>query len=257
MTAEGVAVVAGVGPGTGRQIALTLAEQYQYLALVARDAKRLGEVSREIHTRTRRALCLPMDLTDDQQCRAAAKSIEEQYGGVDVLVHNAFSRPPVGPLADRSSADWHRALEGNVLSAMNLIYSLQPLLAQRRGSVVLVSSISARQPYELSGIYATMKAALLTLVKVLARELGRDGVRVNAVVPGYIEGPSLGPFFSEIGRQKGISMDEARTECAADTCLGRFVTPREVADAVAFLGSASATGVTGQSLDVNAGQWFG
>jgi NAD(P)-dependent dehydrogenase (short-subunit alcohol dehydrogenase family) len=257
MTSERVAVIAGVGPGTGRQLALALSEQFQNVVLIARNAERLEEIAREVRTRTRRACCLPVDLSDKDQCAIAVKTLQETYDGIDTVVHNAFSRPPTGSLGDRSAEDWYRAIDGNIMSATNLMYGLRPMMANRDSSVVLLSSISARQPYEKSGIYGALKSAMLTLVQVFAKEFGRDGVRVNAVVPGYIEGPGLDSYFEEVGRQKGISTADARQASEETTCLGRFVSPREVADAVMFLTSPQSRGITGQSLDVNAGQWFG
>ncbi|WP_330186430.1 SDR family oxidoreductase [Dactylosporangium sp. AC04546] len=249
-----VAVVAGVGPGVGRELALTLAEGGADLALLARRSAYLDEVAGDLGTA---ALCLPADLTDRAACAEAARRVGERFGGVDVLVHNAFSRPPLGSLGERTAADWHAAVDGNLLSATNLLYELLPLMRGRRASVVLISSISARQPYPESGIYAAMKSAMLTLVQVLARELGPHAVRVNAVVPGYIESDNLEAFFADAGTRRGTSAAQARQDAEATTCLGRFVTAREVADVAAFLGSPAAAGVTGQTLDVNAGQWFG
>ena len=122
---------------------------------------------------------------------------------------------------------------------------------------VLVSSISARQPYVNSGIYATMKAAMLTLTKVYAQELGPYGVRVNCVVPGYIQSADLDAFFAVLGREDGSGTEAARARATGATALGRFPSADEVADAAVFLASPMATAITGQSLDVNAGHWFG
>ncbi|MFI5911002.1 SDR family oxidoreductase [Dactylosporangium sp. NPDC051541] len=235
------AAIAGVGPGLGRELALTFAAAGAEVALLARNAAHLDEVAAEL---TPGVLRLPTDLTDRAQCAAAA----ERIGAVDVLVHNAFTRPPLGSLGERTAADWHAAVDGNILSATNLLYELLPRMRGRSASVVLISSISARRPHPGSGIYAAMKSAMLTLVQVLARELGPAGIRVNAVVPGYIESDNLEAFFAD---------PQARRDAEAGTCLGRFVTAREVAAVVAFFGSPLSAGVTGQTLDVNAGQWFG
>jgi NAD(P)-dependent dehydrogenase (short-subunit alcohol dehydrogenase family) len=132
-----------------------------------------------------------------------------------------------------------------------------PLSAHGSGSLVLVSSISARTPFRDSGIYATMKAAQLTLTKVLAQDLGPAGVRVNCVVPGYIDSPALEAFFEALAQQQGITAAETRASAASGAALGRITTADEVANAALFLASDLASGITGQSLDVNGGQWFG
>ncbi|GAA2389594.1 SDR family oxidoreductase [Dactylosporangium salmoneum] len=251
------AAIAGVGPGLGRELAVTFAAAGADLALLARRASYLEQVAGEVTAAGRAALCLPADLTDRARCAEAARRVGEHYGALDVLVHNAFARPPLGSLGERTPAEWHAAVDGNLLSATNLLYELLPLMKGRSASVVLVSSISARQPYPESGIYAAMKSAMLTLVQVMARELGPHGIRVNAVVPGYIESDNLEAFFADAGARSGAGTAQARHDAEAATCLGRFVTAREVAEVVAFFGSPASTGVTGQTLDVNAGQWFG
>ncbi len=252
-----IAAIAGVGPGLGRELAVTFAEQGADVALLARRAEYLDEVAGDVAAAGRSALCLPTDLTDRVQCAEAARRLGERFGAADVVVHNAFARPPLGSLGERTAAEWHAAVDGNILSAANLLYEVLPLMRGRSASVILVSSISARPPYPESGIYAAMKSAMLTLVQVLARELGPHGVRVNAGVPGYIESEDLEAHFAAVGTRRGTSAAQARGDAEATTCLGRFVSAREVAEVVAFFASPASAGVTGQTLDVNAGQWFG
>jgi NAD(P)-dependent dehydrogenase (short-subunit alcohol dehydrogenase family) len=258
MLLEGrVVVVAGVGPGTGRAAAVRAAEEGASVVLAARTTTRLQEVAAAITSAGGRATCVPTDLSDPAQCEQLAGVAVDTFGRVDAVIHTAFARPATGPIRERAAAEWHDALDGNVLAAMHLARAFAPSLSDGRpGSLVLVSSISAREPYRESGIYATMKAAQLTLTKVLAQDLGRDGVRVNCIVPGYIDGPGLGAFFEVLAEQRGTTAAEARADEEAGTVLGRFVTPDEVANAALMLASDLASGITGQSLDVNGGQWF-
>jgi NAD(P)-dependent dehydrogenase (short-subunit alcohol dehydrogenase family) len=257
MARDRIAVIAGAGPGTGRALGNVFAQDCSDVVLIARDSVRLEQMALELATGECRVHALPTDLTDAAGCESAARQIGDTYGAVDVLVHNAFHRGETGSLGERTAEQWYRAVDGNILAATNMMYGLRKALAQRQGAVVLMSSISARQPYPQSGMYGAMKAALLTLVQVFAREFGADGVRVNAVVPGYIESPHLDCHFADVAARAGITLEEARMHATEVTCLQRFVTPREVAMAARFLSSAQASGITGQSLDVNAGQWFG
>ena len=253
-----VVLVAGVGPGMGRSTAVRAAANGAAVVLAARTVGRLNEVRDEIAATGGRVCIVPTDATDADQCRRFAQAALDAFGRIDALVHTGFSRAPTGPLGDRTAADWHDALDGNVIAATQLVDAVAPAMrAQRAGSVVLVSSISARHPYVNSGIYATMKAAMLTLTKVYAQELGPYGVRVNCVVPGYIQSEGLDAFFEALGREDGGGTVAARTRATAATALGRFPTADEVADAALFLASPMATAITGQSLDVNAGHWFG
>ena len=253
-----VVVVAGVGPGMGRSTATRAAAHGASVVVAARTAARLDAVRDEIVAAGGRACSVPTDATDAAQCRHLADAAIEAFGRVDALVHTGFARPATGPLGERTAADWHNALDGNVLAATQLVDAFAPVMCgQDYGSIVLVSSISARQPYVNSGIYATMKAAMLTLTKVHAQELGPHGVRVNSVVPGYIQSRDLDAFFEVLGREQGDGTTAARSRATSATALGRFPSADEVADAAVFLASPMATAITGQSLDVNAGHWFG
>lgn len=253
-----VVVVAGVGPGMGRSTAIRAAANGAAVVLAARTAARLDEVRDTIVAAGGRACSVATDATDAAQCRRLADVALGTYGRIDALVHTGFSRAPTGPLGERSSAEWHDALDGNVIAATQLVDVVAPAMReQRSGSIVLVSSISARRPYVNSGIYGTMKAAMLTLTKVYAQELGPHGVRVNCVVPGYIQSDGLDAFFAALGREDGGGTVAARARATAATALGRFPTADEVADAALFLASPMASAITGQTLDVNAGHWFG
>jgi NAD(P)-dependent dehydrogenase (short-subunit alcohol dehydrogenase family) len=253
-----VVLVAGVGPGMGRSTAIRAAANGAAVVLAARTVERLNEVRDEIVGAGGRACSVPTDAADAVQCRRFAEVALDRFGRIDALVHTGFSRAPTGRLGDRTPSEWHAALDGNVIAATQLVDAVAPAMrAQSTGSIVLVSSISARQPYVNSGIYGTMKAAMLTLTKVYAQELGPHGVRVNCVVPGYIQSAGLDAFFEALGREDGGGTVAARTRATAATALGRFPTADEVADAALFLASPMATAITGQSLDVNAGHWFG
>jgi NAD(P)-dependent dehydrogenase (short-subunit alcohol dehydrogenase family) len=252
-----VVVVAGVGPGLGRAVARRAAEEGASVVLAARTASRLDDVAAELTALGATSCCVPTDVSDARQCEHLAEVAEGTFGRVDAVVHTAFARPATGPIRDRTADEWHEALDGNVLAAMHLAQAFTASLTAHAGSLVLVSSISGRLPFRESGIYATMKAAQLTLTKVLAQDLGPLGVRVNCVVPGHIDGAALEGFFELLARQQGTTAAETRAEVASRAVLGRIPTADEVANAVLFLASDLASGISGQSLDVNGGQWFG
>lgn len=253
-----VVIVAGVGPGMGRSVALRSAEQGATVVLAARTAERLAVLRDEVEHGGGRALAVPTDFVDNAQCVALIDASLAAFGRVDALVHTAFGQPQRGELRERSVADWHGALDVNLVAAAQLVDAVSPTMAeQQRGSIVLVSSISARQPLVSSGIYAVMKAGALTLTKVYAQQLGPSNVRVNCVVPGYIESEDLERFFVMTGEARGISGADARAGAAGATCLRRFPTAHEVADAAVFFASDLSAAITGQALDVNAGHWFG
>lgn len=253
-----VAVVAGVGPGLGRHLALALADHGARLVLAARSQEALEALADELRARGAEAIAVPTDLVDGAACDRLAAAALASFGGIDAVVHNAFTRPSLGPVVDRSPEEWHRSFDVNVVSVATLARSTAEALANSgRGAFVAVSSISARSPHPGSAIYATTKGAVLTLVRALAQELGPAGTTVNALVPGYIEGPGLEVFFEQRGVAAGTTGAGARAAAEAEACLGRFARPAEVAGAAVLLLSDLARAVTGQALDVNAGQSFG
>jgi NAD(P)-dependent dehydrogenase (short-subunit alcohol dehydrogenase family) len=124
------------------------------------------------------------------------------------------------------------------------------------GSIIVTNSMAARMTGPDSGAYVAAKMALLGLVRTLAWEQGERGIRVNSVLPGYVEGPNLDFYFQWQSGERGRSPDEIRTDLYKETALKRIVSPEDVAGAILFLASDLAHGVTGVAIDVNAGHWM-
>ncbi len=251
------AVVSGIGPGMGRDISLALAREGADVAMGARTQSRLEEVAAEVEALGRRAAWSVTDVASQKDCDRLAGLAASRLGGVDVLVANAFVQPPFETLEDASEETWRQALDTNLLGGVRMAKAVLPHMRRRGGgSIVFVNSMSARRARPFFGVYSATKAALLATARVLARELGPEGVRVNSVVPGYIWGPSLEWYFAQVAAERGCPPEEVRGEVEAETCLGRIPTSAEVADAVVFFASGLSRVVTGQSLDVNAGHWL-
>ncbi|MEV6345404.1 SDR family oxidoreductase [Actinoplanes sp. NPDC051851] len=241
-----VVLVAGVGPGLGRAIALRAAEQgAAEVVLVARTAAFLKEVAGEIGPRARP---LPVDLTGD--CRELAALAE-----VDVLVQNAFTMPPMRGLGRVDVGELRESLDVNLLAALRTIQAVTPALIRNGGNVVVVNSAVLRHSRKPFGPYRLAKAALLAAAQNLASELGPKGVRVNSVAPGWIWADTLRMWFDHLAAERGVPARQIYDETAAGIDLRRLPEPDEVADAVVFLASGLARGITGQCLDVNCGEF--
>lgn len=189
------------------------------------------------------------DITDAAACHAAVADAAGPQG-LAVLVHSAAVTAPAQPIERIDPAEWRRVIEVNLTGAFLVAQAAIPALRRAHGAAVLIASRAGRTGHaalnaSASGTkahYAASKAALLSLVKSLATELAPDGVRVNAVVPGSIEGTMI--------------PRERWPELATRIPLGRLGTPEEVAAAVAYLCSGEARYVTGHALDVNGGTWM-
>ncbi|MFI9453429.1 SDR family oxidoreductase [Amycolatopsis sp. NPDC052450] len=250
-----VIVVSGVGPGLGRSIAVRCAAAGADVVLAARTESRLAEVAKEVDARGRRAVTVPTDITDDASATNLAEAALKAFGRVDALVNNAFAIPPIMDLADVDLADVRAGFETNVLAALRLTRLFTPSLAESGGSVVMINSAVLRHSRRTFGAYKMAKASLLALAQSLASELGPRGIRVNSVAPGYIWADSLKWYFAYLAKERGVPPEQVYAETAETIDLRRLPEPDEIADTVVFLASSLARCVTGQCLDVNAGEY--
>jgi NAD(P)-dependent dehydrogenase (short-subunit alcohol dehydrogenase family) len=258
MLLEGrVVMVSGVGPGTGRAIALACAREGADLVLAARTAPALDRVASEVRALDREAAAVPTDICNPDDCRELAEAAHARFGRIDVLVNNAFRGGPYDPVARAKMDDWRRIFDVNLFGSVELSQHVIPFMkAGGGGSIVMINSMSMRVIEPRFGGYAASKGALLTAVQTMAKELGAERIRVNSVVPGYIWGPALERYFAELAAAQGTTPEAVYAEVAARTALGRIPSPEEVADAVVFFASDLSRAITGQALDVNAGHFF-
>lgn len=250
-----VAVVCGVGPDLGRSLAVRAASAGADVVLAARSADRLQAVADEIAALGRRAVVAPTDVADEvSQQQLVDQSIAE-LGRVDLLMNSAFVQPPQVPLLDVAMDDMRAWTDVNVLASVGLVQKFAEHLKAHRGAVVLINSVVLRNRAVGFGAYRMHKAALLAAARSLSMELGPHGVRVNSVAPGYIWSEKVQGYFNYQAQNLGITGQEMYDRVAQTVDLRRFPTPDEIADTAVFLGSNLASGVTGQCVDVNAGEF--
>lgn len=250
-----VVVISGVGPALGTTLARRCAENGADLVLAARTVQRLDEVAKEVAGLGRRAVAVGTDITDDAQVQNLVAAALDAYGRVDVLINNAFRVPSMKPLADTTFQHIRDAIELTVLGALRLTQGFTPALAQAKGSVVNVNSMVVRHSQAKYGAYKMAKSALLAMSQSLATELGEHGIRVNSVVPGYIWGDTLKGYFNHQAGKYGTTVEAIYAATAAASDLKRLPTEDEVASAILFMASDLSSGITGQSLDVNCGEY--
>lgn len=252
-----VAVVSGVGPGMGREVALALAREGADVVLGGRTGSRLAKVAAEVEGCGRRALSVTCDVTDEGACRSLAERAAETLGGVDILVNNAFSDGDFSTVVEADLDAWRRTMEVNLFGALHMTRAVAPHMEARgEGRIVMVNTMSTERIQSGFGAYSASKNALKSVTRTLARELGPKGIRVNGIHPGYIWGSSVEWYFNHLADQRGVTFDEVYAEVADQTCLGYLPDAAEIAGTVVFLASDLARAVTGQSLGVNAGHWF-
>ncbi|WP_328478044.1 SDR family oxidoreductase [Actinoplanes sp. NBC_00393] len=255
LLADKVVLVAGVGPGLGQAVAVRAAQHGADVVLAARTESVLAEVAGKVTAAGRRARAVPTDLTDDAAVQRLVDTALDEFGRVDALVQNAFAMPPMRSLGKVDLDELRSGFDANVLAALNTIRLLTPALVDSAGSVVVVNSAVLRHSRRPFGPYKVVKAGLLAVAQNLASELGPKGVRVNSVAPGWIWADTLRAWFDFQAAERGVPARQIYDEIAANIDLRRLPEPEEVADAVCFLASGLARGITGACLDVNCGEF--
>ena len=250
-----VVVISGVGPALGTTLARRCAQQGADLVLAARTVERLEDVAKQITDLGRRAVSVGTDITEDDEVANLVEESIKAYGKVDVLINNAFRVPSMKPLANTSYDHIRDAIELTVLGALRITQGFTPALADAKGAVVNVNSMVVRHSQAKYGAYKMAKSALLAMSQSLATELGEQGIRVNSVVPGYIWGDTLKGYFNHQAGKYGTSVEQIYDAAAVNSDLKRLPTEDEVASAILFMASDLASGITGQALDVNCGEY--
>ena len=253
-----VAVVTGVGPGLGRAGAMALAREGAAVVLVARSADRLDAIAAEIADAGGRALAVPGSVTHPEDCERIAAAALDAFGAIDAVVNSAFRGDTFQAVADADLDVWRKIFEVNFYGAVNMTRACLPALRARGGgSIVMVASQSARKIRANEAGYAASKGALITLTRSLATELAADRIRVNAVVPGWIWGPNVQMYIDWQTSSRGISRDEVIAEITREIPLGEIPPQEDIAESIVFFASPMARMITGQTLDVNGGEYFG
>lgn len=253
-----IALISGAGPGTGRAIALAFAREGADLVLAARKPDSWQPVASEVEALGRKVVGIEADITSPEDRSRLLAKAREAFGRVDVLANNAFAmgrmEATVGSDIEKS---WKVPFKVNLFATLALSELVGASMKDSGGgSIVMLGSMAGRTAQAGMLAYGASKAALMFAARGLATELGPFGVRVNCVVPSHIDGPNLRVYFKMEAEARGITEEEVYKETAAQGVLTHVCTAAEVAEAVLFMASPMASAVTGQSLDVNCGQWF-
>lgn len=243
-----VALITGATSGIGRAAALLLAEAGARVAAVGRDEAELALLAEEIKAQGGEALAIRADVTIDAEAGRIVGETVDGFGALDVLV-NAAGHLSNGTIEDTKLEAWDAMLNVNLRAVFNLMQQAVPHLAETRGNVVNVSSVTGLRAFPGVLAYCVSKAGLDQLTRCAALELAPKGVRVNAVNPGVV--------VTEIHKRGGMSEEAyaAFLERSKSTHpLGRVGEAREVAELILFLASEHAAWITGATYSIDGGR---
>jgi NAD(P)-dependent dehydrogenase (short-subunit alcohol dehydrogenase family) len=256
ITLEGrVAIVTGGSRGIGEAIARTFAAHGARVVVASRKAEGVEAVAESLVKEhgEGRALALAAHTGKEDECVRLVRDTVERFGKVDVLVNNAGTNPYFGPMLEAGSDEmraWDKTFEVNLKGyfwcarevARNCIARGAP------GAIVNVASVAGLMASPLQGIYAATKAAVISMTKTLAAELGPSNVRVNAIAPGFVDTRLASAILKN---------DELLNRVISRTPMARYGTPDEIAGGALYLSSDAASFLTGHTLVIDGGMTIG
>jgi 3-oxoacyl-[acyl-carrier protein] reductase len=247
------ALVTGAGGGLGSAIAVALAREGVNVVLADINPSAVDTAARRIHANGSDAMALEWDIADLSIIDARIAAIEERFGSVDILVNNTGGPPPT-PASGQPAELWERHFQSMVMSVIAITDRVLPgMRAKKWGRVVTSASSGVIAPIPGLAISNALRMSLVGWSKTLAREVGRDGITANVVVPGRI-GTDRIRFLDEAkAKREGRTVESISAESTASIATGRYGEPEEYADSVVFLASANASYITGSITRVDGG----
>ncbi|WP_054310634.1 SDR family NAD(P)-dependent oxidoreductase [Mesorhizobium sp. 1M-11] len=243
------ALVTGASRGIGRALAKGLADAGFDVAItdLPSQATELDVTKAEIEAAGRKAYLYTMDVSKKAEIEDTVASLLKDAGGIDVLINNAGILKP-SLLQDLDEASWDAHFDINAKGVLMMCQAVLPhMRAKRSGRVINIASIAGRQGVPTQGHYAATKATVITLTRVLAQEVGMDGVTVNAICPGII--------LTEMGKNN-LGSEAAIRHWEEVAALKRLGAPEDIIGPVLFFASDLSAFVTGQALNVDGGIYY-
>lgn len=256
-----IVIVSGIGPGLGVKLAVEAArEGAAGVIAAARSAEKLDDAEKRVKAVNPdcRLIKQVTDITDRAQCDALVATAIKTFGRIDALVNSAFIHGEMDYVSTAKLDEWQAVLGTNLIGTLKLTQAVLPQMQkQHAGAIVMINTMAARQvpPLGEAG-YAASKAALANSAKYLAKEVGKDNIRVNSIHMGWMWGAPVQGYMEWQASEHKVPVETLKAQVAASIPLGRIPTDDECARAALFLVSDYASAVTGAALDANGGAYM-
>ena len=244
-----VAIVTGASRGIGQSIAEEFAKAGAKVVVSSRKQDSVDEVAQAINDNGGEAIGIAAHNGDKDALYALVDKTVEHFGTVDILVNNAATNPHFGTVLDAEDSYWQKTLEVNVMGNVWLCQASTKIMKENGGGkIVNVASIVGLNPGQFQGIYSVTKAAVISLTKTLAMELGDDNIQVNAIAPGLVKTKFAQTLWSN---------DDLMEQVLAQTPVGRIGQPVDIAGLALFLASSASDFTTGAVFVADGGITLG
>ena len=248
-----VALITGSNRGIGEGIANGLADEGCDLILTGRDDQALDTVAARLRANGRRVSALALDLREPSSAQKLADVANKDFGGLDILVNNAGTTKR-GDFLALADDDWQDGFALKFFAHVRLTRTVWPMLAERKGSLIVIGGTSGRKPHADFAIGSTVNAACAAFGKAMADQGKKDGVQVNSIHPSFVDTERFGRRLKVAMERTGKSEAEVRRDICSAAGFTRLGTTADVSDLVAFLVSKRATWVHGTTIDLDGGE---
>jgi NAD(P)-dependent dehydrogenase (short-subunit alcohol dehydrogenase family) len=242
-------LITGAASGIGAAMAQAFVQADAQVVICDIDAKAV-----EAFTSTSTSLhgCVA-DVSDSSQVDQVVEATERTLGGLDLLINNAGIAGPTGAIEDIDEQQWAQTVTTNLNGQFKFLRRAVPLMKEtsRSAGIITMSSVAGRLGYAFRTPYAATKWALVGLTKSLAIELGPSDIRVNAILPGVVQGERMDRVIAARAESLGITVDAMRDDYLKKISLRRMVTMQDIAATALFLASPAARNITGQAISVD------
>ena len=241
------ALVTGAGSGIGKVMAQHFKKAGARIWICDADTNNLEQSLKENpHWNG-----TPCDVSDENQVDQLFKEMSDSFGGLEILVNNAGIAGPTAPVEEIDPGEWRRSVGVNLNGAFYCTRLATPLLKNSpKASIINISSVAGRLGFARRLPYASTKWAMIGFTESLAKELGPSGIRVNALLPGIVEGPRIEGVFHARAESEGVPYEEVRDRVLNNVSMKRMVSAGDVAEMAVFLCSEAGKNISGQSISV-------